>query len=102
LNSANNSKVKIESIEIKREYPEKIPNHLDLIVSFISWGFHYSLEDYWNTIIQKMSLSTSIILIDVRKNSPSYNFLKEQTNFSLEIISSNLKSDRVLIRKVCV
>ena len=102
MNSVNNSKVKIESIEIKREYPGKIPNHLDLIVSFISWGFHYSLEDYWSTIAQRMSLFSSIILIDVRKNSKSFNFLKEQTNFSIEVISSTLKSDRVLVRKIGV
>ena len=102
LNSVNNPKVKIESIEIKREYPGKIPNHLDLIVSFISWGFHYSLEDYWSTIAQRMSLFSSIILIDVRKNSKSFNFLKEQSNFSIEVISSTSKSDRVLVRKIGV
>jgi hypothetical protein len=99
LNDVDNSKVKVEAIEIKKDYPGKIPNHLDLIISFISWGFHYSLEDYWSTIIQRMSLNSSIILVDVRKNSQSYSFLKEQTNFSLEMISSNSKSDRLLIRK---
>ena len=99
LNNVNNPQVKVHSLEIKKEYPEKIPDHLDLIISFISWGFHYSLEDYWSTIIQKMSLNSSIILVDVRKNSQSYSFLKEQTNFSLEIISSDSKSDRILIRK---
>jgi hypothetical protein len=100
LNNVDSSKVKVESIEIKKDYPGKIPNHLDLIVSFISWGFHYSLENYWSTIIQRMSLNSSIILVDVRKNSQSYSFLKEQTNFSLEIISSDFKSDRILIRKI--
>jgi len=99
LNNYDSSKVKVKSIEIKKEYPDKLPNHLDLIISFISWGFHYSLEDYWITITQRMSLFTSIILIDIRKNSQSYSFLKEQTNFSLEMISSNSKSDRLLIRK---
>ena len=99
LNNVDSSKVKVESIEIKKDYPGKIPNHLDLIVSFISWGFHYSLEDYWSTIIERMSLNSSIILVDVRKNSQSYSFLKEQTNFSLEIISSDSKSYRMLIRK---
>jgi hypothetical protein len=102
LYNVNNPKVKVDSIEIKEEYPSKIPDHLDLIVSFISWGFHYSLEDYWSTIIHRMSLFSSIILIDVRKNSQSYNFLKEQANFSLEVISSTSKSDRVLVRKIGV
>jgi len=99
LNIHDSSKVKVKSIEIKKEYPGKLPNHLDLIISFISWGFHYSLEDYWITITQRMSLFTSIILIDIRKNSQSYSFLKEQTNFSLEMICSNSKSDRLFIRK---
>ena len=99
LNNDYSSKVKVVPIEIKREYPGKIPNHLDLIVSFISWGFHYSLEDYWSTITKKMSLNSSIIAVDIRKNSQSYSFLKEQANFSLEIVSSNSKYDRMLIRK---
>ena len=99
LSNNDSSKVKVESIEIKQEYPGKIPDHLDLIISFISWGFHYSLEDYWSIITQRMSLISSIILIDVRKQSQSYKFLNEQTNFSLEIISSNSKSDRILVRK---
>ena len=99
LNDVDSSKVRVESIEIKKEYPGKIPNHLDLIISFISWGFHYSLEEYWSTIVQRMSLNSSIILVDVRKNSQSYSFLKNQNNFSLEIISSDSKSDRMLIRK---
>ena len=46
-----------------------------------------------------MSLNSSIILVDIRKNSQSYSFLKEQANFSLEIVSSNSKYDRMLIRK---
>ena len=102
LNIVDNPKVKIESIEIREEYPGKIPIQLDLIVSFISWGFHYSLEEYWDTITQRMSLNTSIILIDVRKNSHSSNFLKKQNNFTVEVLSSNSKSNRVLVRKIGV
>ena len=99
LSNNDSSKVKVESIEIKKEYPSKIPDHLDLIISFISWSFHYSLEDYWSMITQRMSVISSIVIIDVRKQSQSYKFLNEQTNFSLEIISSNSKSDRILVRK---
>jgi hypothetical protein len=100
LNNVDNSNVKVETIEIKKEFPGKIPGHLDLIISFISWGFHYSLEDYWSIIIERMSLISSIILIDVRKCSQSYDFLKAQNNFSLEIVSSNSKYDRILVRKI--
>ena len=102
LNIVDNPKVKIETIEIKEEYPGKIPIHLDLIVSFISWGFHYSLEEYWDTITQRMILNTSIVLLDVRKNSHSSNFLKKQNNFTVEVLSSNSKFNRVLVRKIGV
>jgi hypothetical protein len=102
LNNVNNPQVQVHSLEIKKEYPGKIPNHVDLIISFISWGFHYSLEDYWSTISQSMSLFSSIILIDVRKDSQSSNFLNEQANFSSEVISSTSKSNRVLVRKIGV
>jgi hypothetical protein len=102
LNNVDKPKVKIESIEIKKDYPGSIPMNLDLIVSFISWGFHYSLEEYWDTITQRMSLNYSILVIDVRKNSHSSNFLKKQKKFTVEVLSNNSKSNRVLIRKIGV
>ena len=100
LNNVDKPNVKIESIEIKKDYPVSLPMNLDLIVSFISWGFHYSLEEYWDTITERMSLNYSILVVDVRKNSHSSNFLKKQKNFTVETLSSNSKSNRVLIRKI--
>ena len=99
LLSIENPKVAIDTIEIKNEYPSKLPDSLDLIVSFISWGFHYPLEEYWSVIMNKMRSSSSLILVDVRKFSPSYSFLEKQTQISLEILRSNKKYDRILLRK---
>lgn len=100
LLNIKNNKIVINTIEIKKEFPEKLPNHLDLIVSFISWGFHYSIQEYWGVIMQRMRLKTSIIVVDIRKNSESYNFLNQQSNVSLEITSSTHSYDRLLIRKI--
>jgi hypothetical protein len=100
LQNINNNKVVINTIEIKKEFPDKLPNHLDLIVSFISWGFHYSIKEYWSVIMQKMRLNSSMIVVDVRKNSQSYDFLNEQSNISIEIINSAHNYDRILIRKI--
>jgi SAM-dependent methyltransferase len=99
LDNDYSSKVKVVPIEIKKEYPGKIPNQLDLIVSFISWGFHYSLEDYWSTITKKMSLNSSIILVDIRKNR--LNTLSEEKHTSyvdLERIKEELDESRKIFK----
>lgn len=99
LSHLENAKVVISTIEIKKEYPRELPDSLDLIISFISWGFHYPLEEYWSAMIKKMRSRSSLILVDLRKLSTSYSFLLGQTEFSFQILSSNQKYDRVLIRK---
>lgn len=100
LQDIGNQKITVNTIEIKKEYPSKLPDSLDLVVSFISWGFHYSIKEYWSEIMNKMRLNSSIMLVDVRKESQSYAFLKEQLNISIEVIKSTLNYDRILVRKI--
>ena len=90
----------IQLIDVKSGFLEKLPNKLDLITSFISWGFHYPLDIYWDLILARMTIGSSIMLIDVRKNSISSDFLFTQKNVTIEIISETSKFNRVLIRKV--
>ena len=90
----------IQLIEIKSGFVEKLPKKLDLIISFISWGFHYPLDTYWDLMLARMTIESSVMLIDVRKNSNSSDFLFNQKNVTIEIINTTSKFDRVLIRKV--
>lgn len=100
IKSSGAERESIQLIDVKSGFLEKLPNELDLITSFISWGFHYPLDIYWDLILARMTIGSSIILIDVRKNSISSDFLFAQKNVTIEIISETSKFNRVLIRKV--
>jgi hypothetical protein len=99
LTQNSDSKNDIIKIEIKKDFPEQLPKNIDIIVSFISWGFHYSLELYWNILFDKMN-SNSIMILDVRKESESSFFLSKQSNILSETISSNGKFNRIKIRRI--
>lgn len=89
----------IHLVEVEHDFPRRLPQNIDLVVSFISWGFHYSLEQYWGEIISRLTVDKSIMVIDVRKNSPSSNFLSLQNNITTNVLSSSEKLDRIMIRK---
>ena len=89
----------VHLVDVKRDFPGKLPQNIDLVVSFIAWGFHYHLEDYWNEIMSRLFSEKSMMLIDVRKDSPSSNFLSEQSNLNIKVISTNQKYDRFMITK---
>lgn len=87
----------VHLVDVKHDFPGKLPQNIDLVVSFISWGFHYHLEDYWNEITSRLLSEKSMMLIDVRKDSPSSNFLSKQSSFSISLVSTNPAYDRILI-----
>jgi hypothetical protein len=66
----------------------------EIVISFISLGFHYPLDTYWDRIWS--SSKVQILLLDIRINSQSENFLLEKLNltFSAEKVSSSAKSHR--------
>ena len=100
LKSSGAKRESIQLIEVKSSFLEKLPKNLDLIISFISWGFHYPLDTYWDLMLERMTIGSSVMIIDVRKNSISSDFLFTQKNVTIEIINETPKFDRVLIRKV--
>ena len=76
-----------------RSYKEKFEDS-EIVISFISLGFHYPLETYWDRIWS--SPKVQILLLDVRIDSQSEKFLLEELNieFRGEKISSSTKSHR--------
>jgi hypothetical protein len=99
LSQKNHLAHRIETIEVKEEYPSKLPNKIDIVVSFLSWGFHYNLQEYWEEIINRCEPDKSILVIDVREKSPSMDFLLRQVNIKIQKLDSREKYVRVLIRK---
>ena len=86
-------------IETKKDFPHMLPIKIDLVVSFISWGFHYPLEEYWEAILNRINYE-SIIVLDVRRGTKSFNFLYSQNNCKIDLIESYDKYDRVKITGV--
>jgi protein-L-isoaspartate O-methyltransferase len=61
----------------------------DLIVSFISLGFHYHIDTYWIDIIDSIA-DEGLVIIDIRNNSSSHTFIEEQNKSNqISVVSKN-------------
>jgi len=69
----------------------------DLIISLISWGFHYPVETYLRTAFDKLK-TNGMIIIDVRKDSNGIEELKEEFK-EVNIIKEFSKHFRVMVKK---
>jgi ubiquinone/menaquinone biosynthesis C-methylase UbiE len=73
-------------------------NSVDLVTSFISWGFHYPVETYLDEVIRVMKPGASLI-IDVRHNTDGH--VKLSSVFeSVRVIAGYKKYYRYLCKKV--
>jgi hypothetical protein len=48
----------------------------DLIISFISLGFHYHIDTYWKEMLDSIN-TNGLIVLDIRNHSSSYEFIEE-------------------------
>jgi SAM-dependent methyltransferase len=69
----------------------------DLIVSLISWGFHYPVSTYLETAYQKLN-SGGVLILDVRKSQGGIDLIRKRFG-NAEVIYSGAKHDRVLAKK---
>lgn len=76
---------RIHTIEVGQE--KFSHRKYDLIVSFLSLGFHYHIETYWIDIIDSLA-DEGLVVIDIRNNSSSHAFIEEQNNSNLISIVS--------------
>jgi len=58
--------------------------NIDLVVSTISWGFHYPISLYLNSVISLMSKS-GVLILDIRKNTGG-----------LEMLASKFKTIHII------
>jgi SAM-dependent methyltransferase len=97
-------------LEVNGVYPEKI--HLqeankdnsihfdarfDIVLSLISWGFHYPVSTYLDEVFEKMNTG-GILIIDVRKNTGGEGKLLEKFGNCKAIIETE-KYVRVVSKK---
>ena len=64
---------------------------IDLVISTISWGFHYPISTYINSVINLLN-DKGILIFDLRTEETSNEELKRLLeNFNIEIIDSEIK-----------
>ncbi len=69
---------------------------VDLVISTISWGFHYPVPFYLESVY-KILTDEGVLIIDVRK--PSIGLEELRSYFNVDIISKGEKSVRAIARK---
>ncbi len=72
-------------------------NAFDVILSLISWGFHYPVEVYLDDAYDALS-DAGVLIIDIRKNTGGKQILSEKFS-SVETIATSKKYERVLATK---
>jgi hypothetical protein len=68
---------------------------MDIITSFLSWGFHFPINVYLENIIELMHKNT-ILIIDIRKNTGDFEIL--QKNFDINIINQGSRTYRLICK----
>jgi len=74
-----------------------IDGNVDLVISLISWGYHYPVETYLDRVYNLLNKDGRMI-IDVRKNTNGIDLLKHAFG-KLDVIFNGDKYQRVLASK---
>ena len=88
---------KIHLLEVNEKYVIKAPREMDLVVSLISWGFHYPLSTYLDQVYGLLKTRGHLI-IDLRHGHDVLEELKSKFS-SVTKISKSKNSCRVLAVK---
>jgi len=79
----------------KNEFPTK--TQFDLIISLISWGFHYPIGTYLDNFVAALRTGGRVI-VDIRKETDGYRELEDRFG-SVQSISEDRKRIRVVAIK---
>ncbi|MEJ0013497.1 MAG: class I SAM-dependent methyltransferase [Bauldia sp.] len=86
----------IHPVEAEQGAIARLPARFDLILSLLSWGFHYDLVTYLDEALRALAPGGAII-IDVRKDSPSFTELSDRFGTRYDIIADFSKHRRIRI-----
>jgi SAM-dependent methyltransferase len=75
----------------------RITGKVDLIISLLSWGFHYPVNTYLSRVHDLLS-ENGVLVMDIRKGSDGLKLLRDLFP-RVDIVQSTLKYDRVAARK---
>ena len=68
---------------------------VDLVISLLSWGFHYPIETYLAKVLELL-MESGVIILDVRKNTSGIDLLNNVFS-NVVVILDQKKYQRVLI-----
>jgi len=97
LMSNNIPENRVNLIEATDNNDININSSVDLIISLISWGFHYPVETYLDRAYEVLNEGGTLI-IDVRKGTNGLDLIKNKFG-KVDIIGSGEKYQRILARK---
>lgn len=86
---------RINLIEATDSNDIAIDKQVDLVISLLSWGFHYPIGLYLDSV-QGILRKNGKIIVDIRKNTGGMNLL-EKAFGNTQVISESQKSSRVLV-----
>jgi SAM-dependent methyltransferase len=69
---------------------EAFLNDVDLVVSTISWGFHYPIAEYLESVARIMS-DGAVLLVDIRKGTDGQEWLLRQFPRSTDVVDEGEK-----------
>ena len=85
---------RINLIEATDSNDIAIDKQVDLVISLLSWGFHYPIGLYLDSV-QGILRKNGKIIVDVRKNTDGMDLLEKAFGIT-QVISESQKSSRVL------
>ena len=88
---------RIHLIEASDNNKIEVNGKVDLVISFLSWGFHYPVETYLNGVYDCLS-DDGIVIADIRKETGGEKILQKMFK-NIELIIEAEKFLRVLARK---
>jgi SAM-dependent methyltransferase len=88
---------RVHLLEVTPAMEIRITGKIDLIISLLSWGFHYPVSTYLSRVHELLS-DKGVLVMDVRKGSDGVQLLRGLFP-KTDIVQSTLKYDRVAARK---
>ena len=88
---------RIHLLEARDSGDISIPARPDVVLSLLSWGFHYPVSTYLRRVHELVSES-GVVILDVRKGTDGLQALRRVFP-AVEVIQATDKYDRVMARK---
>ncbi|MBN1805599.1 MAG: hypothetical protein JW837_10135 [Sedimentisphaerales bacterium] len=87
----------IHLIEVPSNYQIPIDTSFDLVISLLSWGFHYPLAQYLDKVYELLN-DNGILIVDIRKKNENLSTLQDRFS-SVKQISEGQKHYRISATK---